>query len=106
MHRTNTSVKGGRLNFPEANGDPIIVGRSAWYDCPLIRTKLCHPRVSSDVIPRTHLIERLNAGLSSKITLLSAPNGFGKTTLLVKWLETCDRPVAWLTLDENDNDLS
>ncbi|HEX6477878.1 MAG TPA: LuxR C-terminal-related transcriptional regulator [Ktedonobacteraceae bacterium] len=106
MHRTNTSVKGGRLNFSEANGDPIIVGSPAWYDCPLIRTKLCHPRIGSDVITRTHLIERLNAGLSSKITLLSAPNGFGKTTLLVEWLETCDRPIAWLTLDENDNDLS
>ena len=106
MHRTNPSVKGGRLNFSVANGDPGIVGSSAWYDCPLIRTKLCHPRIGSDVIPRTHLIKRLNAGLSSKITLLSAPNGFGKTTLLVKWLETCDRQAAWLTLDENDNDLS
>jgi LuxR family maltose regulon positive regulatory protein len=58
------------------------------------------------VIPRTHLIERLNAGLSGKVTLLSAPTGFGKTTLLVKWLETRDRPMAWLSLDENDNELS
>ena len=104
MHRTNPSVKGGRFNFSETNGDPIIVGSSTWFDCPLIRTKLCYPRVGSDVIPRTHLIERLNAGLSSKITLLSAPNGFGKTTLLVKWLETCNRKAAWLTLDENDNE--
>jgi LuxR family maltose regulon positive regulatory protein len=106
MHRTNPSVKGARLNYSAASGDPIIVGSSAWYDCPLIRTKLCQPRIGSDVIPRAHLIKRLNTGLSSKITLLSAPNGFGKTTLLVEWLKTCDRHVAWLTLDENDNDLS
>src|SRR5437588_1470705 len=81
MHRTNSRVKGARLNYSRAGGDPIVVGSSAWYDSPLIRTKLCQPRIGSDVIPRAHLIERLNAGLSSKITLLSAPNGFGKTTL-------------------------
>ena len=65
---------------------------------PLMRTKLCRPRTSSDVIPRARLIERLNAGLSSNLTLLSAPAGFGKTTLLVALLETIDRHTAWLTL--------
>src|SRR6266581_9221393 len=71
----------------------------------LMRTKLYRPRSSSDVIPRARLIERLNAGLGGNVTLLSAPAGFGKTTLLVEWLETIDRPAAWLSLDDNDNEL-
>jgi len=71
----------------------------------LLRTKLYRPRTNGDVIPRTHLIERLNAGLSSKVTLVSAPAGFGKTTLLAEWLQRSDRHTAWLSLDENDDEL-
>ena len=71
----------------------------------LLRTKLYRPRSSSDVIPRAHLIERLNAGLSGNVTLISAPAGFGKTTLLVEWVQTIARPTAWLSLDANDNEL-
>ena len=71
----------------------------------LLRTKLYQPRSSSDVIPRAHLIERLNAGLSGTVTLISAPAGFGKTTLLVEWVQTIARPTAWLSLDANDNEL-
>ena len=71
----------------------------------LLRTELNRPRASSDVIPRARLIERLNAGLSGHVTLLSAPAGFGKTTLLVEWVQTIDRRTAWLSLDDNDNEL-
>jgi LuxR family transcriptional regulator, maltose regulon positive regulatory protein len=71
----------------------------------LVKTKLHRPRSGSDVIPRARLIERLNAGLSGSITLVSAPAGFGKTTLLVEWVQTIDRPTAWLSLDEHDNEL-
>ncbi|HEX6551657.1 MAG TPA: LuxR C-terminal-related transcriptional regulator [Ktedonobacteraceae bacterium] len=71
----------------------------------LSRTKLYRPRPGGDVIPRARLIERLNAGLSGHVTLLSAPAGFGKTTLLTAWLETIAGPIAWLSLDENDNEL-
>jgi len=49
------------------------------------------------------LIERLNTGLHRKLTLVSAPAGFGKTTLLSEWTGSCERPVAWLSLDEADN---
>jgi LuxR family maltose regulon positive regulatory protein len=72
----------------------------------LMRTRLYRPRINGDVIPRARLIERLNAGLDGKLTLVSAPAGFGKTTLMVAWLETLDRPTAWLSLDENDNELA
>jgi LuxR family maltose regulon positive regulatory protein len=52
------------------------------------------------------LIERLNVGISSgcKLTLISASAGFGKTTLLSEWIAGCERPAAWLSLDEGDND--
>jgi LuxR family maltose regulon positive regulatory protein len=50
------------------------------------------------------LIERLNAGLHRKLTLISAPAGFGKTTLLSEWAASCGRAVAWVSLDESDND--
>src|SRR5437764_1334127 len=60
----------------------------------LLRTKLYRPRSSSDVIPRARLLERLTDGLSGKATLLSAPAGFGKSTLLTEWLHTLNRQVA------------
>lgn len=53
---------------------------------------------------RPHLIARLNAGLHRNLTLLAAPAGFGKTTLLSQWLDGCARPVAWLTLDASDHE--
>jgi ATP/maltotriose-dependent transcriptional regulator MalT len=57
-------------------------------------------------VPRSHLIERLNAGLHGKLTLTSAPAGFGKSTLISEWIAGCGRPVAWLSLDEEDKDPS
>jgi LuxR family maltose regulon positive regulatory protein len=71
---------------------------------PLIRTKLHRPRVSDDLVLRPHLLHRLNRGLEQKLTLVSAPAGFGKTTLVSEWVASCDRPVAWLSLDDGDND--
>jgi LuxR family maltose regulon positive regulatory protein len=56
------------------------------------------------MVSRPRLIERLNAGLHRKLTLISAPAGFGKTTLVSEWIEGLGRPVAWLSLDEGEND--
>jgi LuxR family maltose regulon positive regulatory protein len=70
---------------------------------PLLQTKLHIPRIRPELVSRPRLIERLNAGLRRKLTLVSAPAGFGKTTLLSEWVAACDRPVAWLSLDEGDN---
>jgi LuxR family maltose regulon positive regulatory protein len=55
-------------------------------------------------VPRPHLIERLDNGLERGLTLVSAPAGFGKTTLVSTWARGCDRQVAWLSLDDDDND--
>ena len=71
---------------------------------PILSTKLYIPARRANVVPRPRLIDRLNAGLSGKLTLISAPAGFGKTTLVSEWLAHVDRPIAWLSLDDADND--
>ena len=71
----------------------------------LLTTKLYIPPPRPDLVPRPRLINQLNAGLYSKLTLLSAPAGFGKTTLVCTWAKQVGRPIAWLSLDEGDNDL-
>jgi LuxR family maltose regulon positive regulatory protein len=75
---------------------------------PLLTTKLYMPPPSPRLVPRPHLIQQLEEGLhlGHRLTLVSAPAGFGKTTLLSAWLHQVDRPVAWLSLDEGDNDLA
>ena len=73
---------------------------------PLLSTKLSVPAVRSSLVPRTRLSGRLEEGQERKLTLLSAPAGFGKTTLLSAWVGEISggRPVAWLSLDPGDND--
>src|SRR5450755_2615604 len=76
----------------------------------LLETKLFVPRPRHGLVPRPRLSERLNHGTASKLMLVSAPAGFGKTTLLAEWLATRsgaptdERRVAWLSLDPRDND--
>jgi LuxR family maltose regulon positive regulatory protein len=70
----------------------------------LLRTKLYVPPGRTELVSRLRLLERLRAGLDRKLTLVSAPAGFGKTTLVAEWLADVERPVTWLSLDENDND--
>jgi hypothetical protein len=70
----------------------------------LLQTKLNGPRKRSDLITRDRLLERLNAGLSGNVTLVCAPAGFGKTTLIAQWIQLIKRPIAWLSLDEQDNE--
>ncbi|HZJ24442.1 MAG TPA: AAA family ATPase, partial [Anaerolineales bacterium] len=73
---------------------------------PILATKLYIPPSRSNIVLRPRLIERLNRGLkhTSGVTLISAPAGFGKTTLVSEWITDCKRPAAWLSLDEGDND--
>jgi len=71
---------------------------------PILATKLYIPPPRPKVVLRPRLIKRLNEGLHHKLTLISAPAGFGKTTLLSEWVAGCRRPIAWLSLDEGDND--
>jgi LuxR family maltose regulon positive regulatory protein len=70
----------------------------------ILATKLYIPPPRAKIVLRPRLIERLNQGLEGKLTLLSAPAGFGKTTLVSEWIASCGRQVAWLSLDEGDNE--
>jgi ATP/maltotriose-dependent transcriptional regulator MalT len=71
---------------------------------PILATKLYLPRLRPNVVSRPRLLERLNEGLHRKLTLISAPAGFGKTTLVSEWVAFIERPTAWLSLDEGEND--
>ena len=76
-------------------------------DAPiLVVTKLHPPTVPAQTVVRERLFERLRAGRGLKLTLVACPAGFGKSTLLAAWRESESgrRPVAWVTLDERDND--
>ena len=73
---------------------------------PLLRTKLYRPSLGEDLVLRPRLLERLEERRSRPLTLVSAPAGYGKTTLVNSWLDACDCPSAWLSLDEYDNDLA
>ena len=72
----------------------------------LLSTKLYIPRSRPKLVHRSRLIERLNDGLHQtlSVTLISAPAGFGKTTLVSEWVATCGRRAAWFSLGAGDND--
>ncbi len=71
----------------------------------ILRTKLHLPSVIKDHLHRERLIDRLEKNRQRSLTLVSAPAGYGKSTLLSCWLESCDSPSAWVSLENNDNDL-
>ncbi|MDQ1620431.1 MAG: hypothetical protein QOE19_3000 [Actinomycetota bacterium] len=76
---------------------------------PLLETKLYVSRSPRVLVPRPRLSERMDRGATSRLMLVSAPAGFGKTTLLAEWLAagpaapTDERSAAWLSLDRGDN---
>lgn len=71
---------------------------------PLLKTKLFVPRTRAELVLRPRLTEQLAAGLNRRLTLVSAPAGTGKTTLLAEWIQQHRPSVAWVSLDEGDND--
>jgi LuxR family transcriptional regulator, maltose regulon positive regulatory protein len=106
---------------PSAPGDVAAAARSAGPDLPLLKSKLSLPRARAGLVARPRLLARLDAGVAGRLTLVMAPPGFGKTTLLVAWLlhaqaspdhadsaQTIAAPplahAAWLTLDERDSE--
>src|SRR4051812_10907701 len=71
---------------------------------PVLATKLYVPPPRAKLVGRPRLVAQLNEGLHRKLTLISAPAGFGKTTLVSEWLAVGNQQVAWLSLDEEDSD--
>jgi LuxR family maltose regulon positive regulatory protein len=76
------------------------------FDQPLLQTKISLPQLPNKFIQRPRLTGRINQGLQCPLTLLAAPAGSGKTHLLIEWTKESRFPVAWLTVDSDDNDLS
>src|SRR5512143_1661730 len=70
---------------------------------PLIRTKLRLPFTRPELVSRPRLQEQIAQGLRGPLTLIIAPAGFGKTTLVASCVATCGMPIAWLSLDKDDN---
>ncbi|MHC1787798.1 MAG: LuxR C-terminal-related transcriptional regulator [Christensenellales bacterium] len=73
-------------------------------NAPIIATKLFRPTLRPEAVRRPHLLARLDEGCRRQLTLISAPAGFGKTTLVSQWIEGSGLPAAWLSLDKGDND--
>jgi LuxR family maltose regulon positive regulatory protein len=96
---------------PSLSPEPVPPEPGPAAPAALLETKFYVPRARRDLVPRPRLAERLDRGSASKLTLVSAPAGFGKTTLLTAWLAAgpaaaADRRVAWLSLDRGDNNLA
>ena len=72
----------------------------------MLATKLHRPRLAAPLVPRPRLLAQLTAGLDQGLLLVSAPAGYGKSTVVNQWLDTVDLPWAWVSLDEHDSDLA
>ncbi len=82
----------------------MITINTEYRSYPLLATKLFIPKLRSSIINRNRLTDRLNDGLQNKLTLICAPAGFGKTTLLIDWISKSNRPAAWISLDKTESD--
>ena len=71
----------------------------------ILRTKLRPPRLPNRVVERPRLFQRLDEGRELPLSLVSAPAGYGKSTLVASWLAHAGLPFGWLSLDETDDDL-
>jgi LuxR family maltose regulon positive regulatory protein len=93
-----------RAHSKEQENAEITVISPMRPDAPLLTTKLHPPRLPSVLVPRERLVALLDSGQQHQFTLLHAPAGFGKTTLVAQWIAHCQVPTAWLSLDSGDND--
>src|SRR6266571_2197704 len=88
--------------------DPVTTAPAGQH-LPVLTPKLQLPRLPASLVTRERLLTRLDTGWEGKLTLLCAPAGFGKTTLVSQWIAQRRKlqpqaPVAWLSLDPGDND--
>ncbi len=102
-----TPAGAGRTGVPEA--DAVQAGKPVQVAVPLLEPKLLLPRLHQPLVERSRLLARLDTALEHKLTVLTAPAGFGKTTLVRQWIAGRRArgnlpPVAWVSLDAGDND--
>ena len=114
---SNQDTDGGEVPGGLDGGQIVVFGRrdppsgqvparARTESLPLLVTKLHPPRIREQAVARDRLLVRLRAGADARLTLVAAPPGYGKTTVLGMWreLELPSRPVAWLTVDKDDDD--
>ncbi len=78
---------------------------SSHHAMPILRTKLYRSPVTGDYVHREALLARLEQGTALPLTIVSAPAGYGKSSLISHWLQVRDGTDSWLSLDESDSDL-
>jgi LuxR family maltose regulon positive regulatory protein len=88
----------------DARVDQASPATTSVLDDPLLSTKLHVPRPPPQLVRRSHLNERLQQAMERQLTLIAAPAGFGKTTLLSAWLQDAPVSTAWVSLDSGDDD--
>lgn len=94
------------MNRSNLSGDPSAAEPfGAANSMPILHTKLHRPGIGPNLERRTSLLERLERNSHRPLTLISAPAGYGKTSLASMWLQTSDCASAWVSLDERDDDL-
>jgi LuxR family maltose regulon positive regulatory protein len=91
--------------FQQALAQPAATGTLPEIRALILRAKLYHPPCGDDLVARPKLIEELQCRVTRRMTVISAPPGYGKTTLVAQWLCATDRPGAWVGLDPLDNNL-
>ncbi len=106
-----TSLEEGARILTSQNSQPTRVSQQQHMAvvAPLLVPKICSPRLPSSLIERARLLDQLDAGLQHSLTLIEAPAGFGKTTLVGQWIASrAATPrfpkVAWVSLEAEDND--
>ena len=83
----------------------MTISKSNQNDLSVVRAKLHAPRIPSDLVRRDRLHELLARNPGRPFTLVSAPAGYGKSTLVAHWLTTANLPGTWLSLEKSDNDI-
>lgn len=84
----------------------MVTDYSQFSEQPLLQTKISIPQIPHEFVQRPRLTSRITRGTQGPLTLLAVPVGFGKTHLLVEWLEQTERKAAWLNVDSEDNDIA
>ena len=106
LEETAGALSRGVESSTQATQEHGETGTRSAHPTSLLLPKLLPPRLPSALVERPHLLERLDAALAHKITLLVAPAGFGKTTVIGQWLHDRQaKPLGWVSLDSGDNDL-
>jgi LuxR family transcriptional regulator, maltose regulon positive regulatory protein len=101
---TRAGAEYSQIFLTATRSERIETDRSLTSGPVLLDTKVTRPPLRAEHIVRSDLVELLREGTARPLTLLTAPPGFGKTTLLAGWIDASGGRVAWLSLDDDDND--